>query len=77
MKLNNKNFEHNDSNHETDAQLDELIEIGKNLIKVSDSISADILLHSLEESQKRNEIYEMQKQINYLKTELEKLRKNN
>ncbi|ASF27889.1 hypothetical protein DTX80_08080 [Bacilli bacterium] len=73
MKLNDKNLEHNDSNHETDAQLDELIEIGKNMI----SISADVLLHSLEESQKRNEINKMQKQINYLKTELEKLRKKN
>ncbi|MEK3888069.1 hypothetical protein [Bacillus sp. FSL K6-3431] len=75
MKLNDNNFEHNDSNHETDAQLDELIEIGKKLIKVTDSITADVLLHSLEESQKRNEINKMQKQINYLKTELEKLSK--
>ena len=67
----------NDSNHETDAQLDELIEIGKSLIKMSDFISANALLHSFEESQKRSEINKMQKQINYLKTELEKIKKKN
>ena len=77
MKLNDKGFEHNDSNHDADAQLVELIEIGKKLIKLSDSISANVLLNSLEESQKTNEINKMQKQINYLKTELDKLREKN
>ena len=77
MELNDGNFEHNNPNHETDAQLDELIEIGKSLIKISDSISANVLLHSFEESQRMSEINKMQKQINYLKTELEKLGNKN
>ena len=77
MKLNDENFEHNDSNHETNAQIDELIEMGKSLIKMSDSITANILSRYSEKHQSGDEINKMQKQINYLKTELEELRKKN
>jgi hypothetical protein len=77
LKLNDKNFEHNDSNHETNAQIDELIEMSKSLIKMSDSITTNILSRYSEKHQSGNKINEMQKQINYLKTELEEIRKKN
>ena len=77
MKLNDENFEHNDSNHETNTQIDELIEMGKRLIKMSDSITANVLSRYSEKYQSGDEINKMQKQIDYLETELEELRKKN
>ena len=77
MKLNDKKFEHNDSNHETNTQIDELIEMGKSLIKMSDSITANVLSRCSEKSRSGDEINKMQKQISYLKAELEELRKKN
>jgi HAMP domain-containing protein len=77
LKLNDKIFEHNDLNHETNAQIDELIEMSKSLIKMSDSITTNILSRYSEKHQSGDEINEMQKQINYLKTELEEIRKKN
>jgi hypothetical protein len=70
-----KNIEQNDPNRQTDAHVEELIEIGKTMIKISDSISVDALLLALEGSQQKIEIDNMQKQIHYLTTEFEKLKK--
>lgn len=70
-----KNIEQNDPSRQPDARVEELIEIGKTIIKISDSISVDVLLLVLEHSQKKIERDNMQKQINYLTTEFKKLKK--
>ena len=67
-----RNIEKNEPNRQNDAHVEELIEIGKTMIKISDSISVDVLLRGLEQSQERDNI---QKQIHYLTTEFEKIKK--
>ena len=75
MNHDDKNIEQNDPNRQTDAHVEELIEIGKTLRKIGDSISVDVLLLALEQSQKKIEIDNLQKQIHYLTTEFEKHKK--
>lgn len=75
MNHDEKSIEQNDPNRQTAAHVEELIEIGKTMIKIGDSISVDVSLLALEQSQKKNEIVNMQKQIHYLTTEFEKLKK--
>ena len=70
-----KNIEQNDPNGQTVAHLEELTEIGKTMIKIGDSISVDLSFLALEGSQNKIEIDNMQKQIHYLTTEFEKLKK--
>ena len=75
MNHDDRNIEKNEPNRQNDAHVEELIEIGKTMIKISDSISVDVLLLSLEQSQKKIERDNMQKQIHYLTTEFEKIKK--
>ena len=72
MNHDDRNIEKNEPNRQNDAHVEELIEIGKTMIKISDSISVDVLLRGLEQSQERDNI---QKQIHYLTTEFEKIKK--
>lgn len=72
MNHDDRNIEKNEPNRQNDAHVEELIEIGKTMIKISDSISVDVLLRGLEQSQERDNI---QKQIHYLTTEFEKTKK--
>ena len=75
MDFDDNNMENNDSNKEIGGQLTELIEMSKKVLKMGDSISVDALLHSLKDSHKEKELSDMKKQINYLTTEYEKLKK--
>ena len=74
MNHEDKSIEQNE-NRRTAAHVEELIEIGKTMIKIGDTISVDVSLLALEQSQKKIEIDNMQKQIHYLTTEFEKLKK--
>lgn len=75
LNYEDKSIEQNDPNRRTAAHVEELIEIGKTMIKIGDTISVDVSLLALEQSQKKIEIDNMQKQIHYLTTEFEKLKK--
>ncbi|MFJ7971295.1 hypothetical protein [Psychrobacillus sp. NPDC096389] len=69
------NNEQNKSNPNFEGYITELLDIGKLIKKIGDSISADALVMALEASNKKIEIDKMQKQIEYLTTELEELKK--
>ena len=75
MDFDDNNMENNDSNKEIGGQITELIEMSKKVLKMGDSISVDALLHTLKDSHKEKELSDMKKQINYLTTEYEKLKK--
>ncbi len=75
MNHEDKSIEQNEPNRRTAAHVEELIEIGKTMIKIGDSISVEVSLLALEQSQKKFEIDNMKKQIHYLTTEFEKLKK--
>lgn len=53
MNHEDKSIEQNEPNSRTAAHVEELIEIGKTMIKIGDTISVDVSLLALEQSQKK------------------------